>query len=605
MSSASILSVRPSREILDEARRRAERVALGLYPHQVEGVAFLLGRRRAILADDMGLGKTRQSIIALREAEPEGPYLVVCPASVKRNWGREIETAVPGASVHVIGDSPEADFRGWVIVNYDVLKKHVGALAKLPWAGLIFDEAHYLKNHTSQRSKHSRSLIESAASEPVVHCLTGTPLTNRPRDLFPLLQLVKHPLGKSFFSFSKKYCGGYDNGFGLVSDGASNLGELAVQLHGVMLRRTKDQVLDLPPKIRTYLDVDVPEGTATGEMRRVVESLILSRSRQIGGEDRASSDRGANRDRIQLLALLTKARRKLAIAKVMGTIDFVRGVLDQGEKVIVFSSFDDPVQAFAKEFGDQAVVLTGATPTEKRQDLVDRFQNDPNVRVFVANLIAGGVGVNLTAATQVVFNDLDWVPANHWQAEDRAYRIGQTRIVQATYMIASGTVDEFIKSVLETKAAIVAAVIEGKVLNGEISRDILSDLEDTLSRLSPGLADAAAGADPAWVAEALRQAAAKYKAEHTSEASEGARASRPPLSAEAIELLAKVLSGPQETRFKVASSKGDKFYSINLVGQDADCSCPGFEYRGTCKHVVQLKTALSKGAPLPSGFSAA
>ena len=152
MSSASVLSVRPSREVLDEARRHAERVALGLYPHQVEGVAFLLGRRRAILADDMGLGKTRQSIIALREAEPEGPYLVVCPASVKRNWAREIEAAAPGADVHIIGDSPKADFRGWVVVNYDVLKKHVDALAKLSWTGLIFDEAHYLKNHTSQRS---------------------------------------------------------------------------------------------------------------------------------------------------------------------------------------------------------------------------------------------------------------------------------------------------------------------------------------------------------------------------------------------------------------------------------------------------------------------
>jgi SWI/SNF-related matrix-associated actin-dependent regulator 1 of chromatin subfamily A len=234
-----------------EALARAQRLAAGLFPHQVEGVAFLLGRRRAILADDMGLGKTRQSITAVREASPDGPWLVVCPASVKGNWAREIAAVRSDDPVAIVGPGPvpASAFRGWVIVNYDILARHVDALRALAWAGLVFDEAHYLKNHTSQRSRMARQLVEHA-SAATVHCLTGTPVTNRPRDLFPLLQVVGHPMARSFLSFAKRYCAAEHNGYGWVTDGASNLDELRVQLHGVMLRRTKDEVLDLPPKIR-------------------------------------------------------------------------------------------------------------------------------------------------------------------------------------------------------------------------------------------------------------------------------------------------------------------------------------------------------------------
>ena len=126
-------------------------------------------------------------------------------------------------------------------------------------------------------------------------------------------------------------------------------------------------------------------------------------------------------------------------------MDLVNGAVEQGEKVIVFSCFEEPVQQIVEAFRGSAVLLTGETPAEKRQAMVDRFQQDDRIRVFVANIIAGGIGTNLTAATQVVFNDLDWVPANHWQAEDRAYRIGQTRTVNVTYMVAADTIDDFVQ----------------------------------------------------------------------------------------------------------------------------------------------------------------
>jgi SWI/SNF-related matrix-associated actin-dependent regulator 1 of chromatin subfamily A len=587
---------------MEPALARAEDLSRGLFPHQIEGLAFLLARRRAILADEMGLGKTRQAIVALREAAPAGPYLVVCPASVKHNWQREIHAVAPDAAVRIVGGPSSATAApapgGWLIVNYDILGKHIDRLEAVPWAGIVFDEAHYLKNHTSQRSRLARRLADrpgATSAGPLVYALTGTPLTNRPRDLFPLLQLVDHPLGKSFLSFARRYCAAEHNGYGWVTDGASNLEELTVQLHGVMLRRAKEQVLSLPPKLRTWLPVEVPGGTGAQEVREALQLLLAPRAAQ-------------QRERDRLLALLTKARRKLAVAKTGHTIDLVEGAVAQGEKVLVFSCFDEPVRRLQTHFGDAAVLLTGATPTRKRQGLVDRFQKDDRVRVFVANILAGGVGLNLTAARQVVFNDLDWVPANHWQAEDRAYRIGQRGTVNVNYLVAAGTIDEFVSTQLEAKAQLVRAVVEGKALGGEVNGDILRDLERLLGALSPRLADLPGGLDDAEVERLLRQLAERYREEAAATGDGQAAVAQLPegVFRSAVLALAAALSGPRSERYRAeSSSRPGEFYELTVASGDVNCSCPGFEYRGMCRHARDLKSALAVGRELPAGYSAA
>ena len=580
----------------------ARHLAEGLFPHQVEGVAFLLGRRRAILADDMGLGKTRQAIVAMSEMAPTGPYLVVCPASVKRNWAREIEAVKPDAKVALVGpdDPPASDWSGWVVVHYDVLKKHLNALVLFDWAGIVFDEAHYLKNHTSQRSKYGRQIV-GAATDPVVYALTGTPMTNRPRDLFPLLQLANHAMGRSFLSFAKRYCDAYENGYGWVTDGASNLEDLTLQLRGVMLRRNKNEVLDLPPKLRSYLDVEIPEGTAQKETEQAFALLLQGRMAQHHGRESVSSRPGSNRGR--LIAMLSTLRRKLATAKTKATIEFVQNALDQGEKVLVFSCFDEPLKKIHAHFGEASVLLTGATPTDKRQSLVDRFQNEEGVRVFTANIQAGGVGLNLTAARQVVFNDLDWVPANHWQAEDRAYRIGQTGAVHVSYMVAQDTIDAFVQMVLETKTALVDNVIEGQALDQVGGGDVLGALEGLMGALSPQLADAPKGTlSHDQIRDLLHQARETYRAQQ-GDVSAGEK-SAPIIPEAAIEALIKVLSGPQKRFYRVASrskSRTGTFYEIAVDGADMICSCAGFEYRGMCSHARDLKAALASGGPLPVG----
>ena len=350
-----------------------------------------------------------------------------------------------------------------------------------------------------------------APADPAVYLLTGTPLTNRPRDLFALLQLVGHSLGRSFLSFAKRYCAAERNDFGWQTRGASNLEELTVQLHGVMLRRSKDQVLSLPPKLRTWLPVEAPKGTGVRDMRKVVELLIGERDLAPG------STIDQRRLRGRLLQAVTKARQKVAGVKVDATIDFVMGAVEQGEKVIVFSCFEEPMDKLAGAFGEQAVILTGKTPADKRQALVDRFQNDDRTRIFLANIIAGGIGTNLTAATQVVFNDLDWVPANHWQAEDRAYRIGQTCTVNVTYMVAADTMDDFVQSVLEKKGALVKAVVDGKALAPELSGDVLDELQRALRAVSSGFAESAHDTkkDDDLIQRLLRQARLDVDANRT------------------------------------------------------------------------------------------
>ena len=206
----------PSAEALVEAGRQVANAYPTLFAHQRAGVAFLLSRRRAILADDMGLGKSRQAIVALRESAPAGPYLVICPAGVKLNWQREIGLVEPTPDVHVVHSSREwRSGHRWTVVNYDLLGRLRADLQSVSWAGIVVDEAHYVKNDSARTTNVLRLLgadgrgSQQPVSDPeAVYLLTGTPMSNRPRDLFNLLRAVKHPLGQSFFSYAKRYCAG-------------------------------------------------------------------------------------------------------------------------------------------------------------------------------------------------------------------------------------------------------------------------------------------------------------------------------------------------------------------------------------------------------------
>jgi hypothetical protein len=226
---------------------------------------------------------------------------------------------------------------------------------------------------------------------------------------------------------------------------------------------------------------------------------------------------------------------------------------------------------------------------------------------LIANIIAGGTGLNLTAATQVVFNDLDWVPTNHWQAEDRAYRIGQTRTVNVTYFVARDTIDDFVQAVLETKAALVNAIVEGEALAPGSGGDVLDELQRVLHSITGGADPATSGEDDELIAQLLRRASDEFRTTHTAGAprTTAVRGEREfQALARALEGLVKVLAGPSARRFRTVSTshKGVE-YEIVAVDADVTCSCPGFEYRGQCRHARDVKAALAAGEPVPPQFT--
>src|SRR6476661_5395929 len=445
-----------------------------LYPHQADGVSFLISKGRAILGDDMGLGKTRQAIVGMQVAAPTGMVLVVCPASLKLNWRREIRMVDPTAKIEVLGivDGAQADPR-WVIVNYDLLARNAERLYEIQWAGVILDEAHFIKNN-SQRTSHCLKLLGVSNNDPVirprqVYLLTGTPLTNRPRDLFNLLRCVGHPAARSFLRFAKRYCDAYKNDYGWVTSGASNLEELNLLMKEVMLRRKKDEVLDLPPKIRSWVPLAVENAAAIKAQRSFAQWF-------------AASDASHPNDK-NFLAQLTKVRVALHKAKHRAVEERIRDVISTDRKVVLFTAFTDGLKKHKAVFSGECVTISGSDNAEQRMQAVDRFQNDPEVRVAICNIIAGGVGITLTAATHVIFQDLDWVPANHLQAEDRAYRMGQTERVTVEYMLADGTLDVFIAELLEAKLRLINAV----EADDAPSASVLDELYEKLRSLGPAL----------------------------------------------------------------------------------------------------------------------
>ena len=537
-----------------------DKITVGsLYPHQADGVAFLLSKKRAILADDMGVGKSRQAIVAMEAGCPDGTVLIVCPASLKLNWKREILMVDANASVEVLGvDKGETEAPRWIIINYDLLGKYADRLHAVEWAGVILDEAHFIKN-ASQRTSHCLKLlgVQAEARAPLigpdyVFLLTGTPMTNRPKDLFNLFRCVGHPAARSFLSFAKRFCDAYRNDYGWVTTGASNLDELNLLMKEVSIRRLKDDVLDLPPKVRSWVPVDI---SGSKVALNAIDGFLAWYS---------ETDPSKPND-TEFLSRLMKVRTALHKAKFNAVAERIKDVLATGEKVVVFTCFTDGIERHKKKLGDQAVTITGSVSSEKRMEAVDRFQSDPNVRVALCNIIAGGVGINLTAGTHVIFQDLDWVPANHAQAEDRCYRLGQDHRVTVEYFHADGTLDSYIATLLEQKMAMIAAVEADEIPD----QSILTEIQNGLRRLAPALME------EARAARATGDAAARIDAL--------AKATPKPSSKEEPLL---------ETGSWEFTSSRDPSASYQVTFGRAghlECSCPGFTYRGNCKHTREVR----------------
>ena len=431
--------------------------------HQKEAIKSLVENKKFILADDMGLGKTTSTIIAALETGAK-KVLIICPASLKINWQREIENYSNKPTSIIEGKKWEdGDF---IIINYDIIKnfhdekkKSDSVLLKTKFDLVIIDEAHYIQNKQAQRTKLINDFVSNVDR---LWLLTGTPITSRPINYFNLLNLIECPVAKNWMAYVKRYCNGFQFQAGRRKiwnvSGASNLEELRDRTAPLVLRRLKENVLDLPDKIITpvYLRLKSKE----------YESLM--------GEYYDWYDKNGESDSLTLqFTKLTKVRQVIAEEKVASTIEICENIVEQGKKVIVFTNFTKTLEMILEHFGKKAVRLDGQMSQKERQMSVDRFQNEEDVMVFVGNIKAAGVGITLTAGEAVVMNDLSFLPSDHSQAEDRSYRYGQKNNVLVYYPIFDNTVEGIIYDILKKKKDIFETVMGDKVDNGDYVQEIL------------------------------------------------------------------------------------------------------------------------------------
>lgn len=438
--------------------------------HQKIAIEKLAGSKRFILADDMGLGKTTSTIIAALETGVK-KILIICPASLKINWQREIENYTD-RSVYIAEGKNFSQEHDFVIVNYDILKnfydlkeKEKSEIYKSNFDLIIIDEAHYVQNGQAQRTKLVNSFVKSVDK---LWLLTGTPMTSRPMNYFNLLSLIESPVAQNWMAYAIRYCQGYQFKAGNRKvwnvTGASNLEELRDRTSRQVLRRLKTEVLDLPDKIISPVYLRLKSKLYEGLMGEYYDWY----------ENKTDESSSLT---VQFSKLM-KVRQVIAEEKINDTIELAQNIIDQGKKVIIFTNFTNTLNKIADHFGKQAVRLDGSTSKPMRQHAVDQFQDNEKITVFVGNLKAAGVGLTLTAAEAVIMNDLSFVPSDHSQSEDRAYRYGQKSNVSVYYPIFENTIEGAIYDILIKKKNIFETVMGDNLDKADFIEEVMNRINN-------------------------------------------------------------------------------------------------------------------------------
>jgi hypothetical protein len=481
---------------------------LDLMPHQGQVVAAAAaGHRTFLLADEPGLGKTAEALLAA-EAVNAYPLLVVVPNVVKTNWAREAARWTPHRRTTVVqGDGETADgFADIVVLNYEVLDRHLGWLGDFRFRGMVVDEAHFIKNKTSQRSQHVLALadrIRSHSARPLLMALTGTPLINDIDDFRAIWQFLgwiddSKPLDELVDALEDKGLTPADRGFYAAAR------QCVIDL-GIVRRRKLDVAADIPARRIADLPVELDgragrsiraaERDLAGRMMARYETALANRSSDAGDgsidhdlvrqvarwelKDATNAESGEN--------VFTMMRR-IGQAKAELAADYAAQLARSAGKVVFFAKHIDVMDAAEETFARQGVRFSSIrgdqTPTA-RQANIDAFVNDPDVAVAVCSLTAAGVGINLQVASNIVLAELSWTNAEQTQAIDRSHRIGQAEPVTAWRIIAAQTIDARIAELIDSKAGLAARALDGS--DEEVSSSADVQLEALVALLTDAL----------------------------------------------------------------------------------------------------------------------
>jgi SWI/SNF-related matrix-associated actin-dependent regulator 1 of chromatin subfamily A len=437
-----------------------------LFPYQLKGAEWLSRQEGALLADEMGLGKSAQAILACRATGAKAG-LVVCPAVVRVNWSREFDKFWfdhPPVTVIESGKDavPEA---GIVVCSYDALRspKLYAELMKREYDVLILDEAHYLKTPSAKRTRkvygHACDGKTGLASRAAhVWALTGTPAPNNATEIWTHLHALapsrlRNPATGntlSFTAFMHRYCVVVETVYGPKIVSGKNYDDLRARLDGFYLRREKSEVQkDLPPMVLTGVTVSA-------------DHLTPAVRKRLFGTERAEEVRRLAEAGMAIPddPHIAELRREIGEAKVPGVCAFVSEFLAETKrKLVVFAHHRNVMDHIEAQFPGTCVRIDGSTPPAQRTRAVDSFQDPDGPRLFLGQIVAAGTGITLTAASDVLFAELSWTPADNAQAAARVHRIGQARdSVLIRFTMLADTIDEAVTESLRRKTAMVRQV---------------------------------------------------------------------------------------------------------------------------------------------------
>ena len=437
-----------------------------LYPFQEQGVAFADAKKgRVLIADEMGLGKTVQALAYLQLHPKKRPVVIVCPASLKLNWMRETVRWIDYKKIEILAGKkthrPSGDI---IIINYDILYNWTAVLRQVKPQVIITDECHYYKNNSANRTKAVKMLAKKV---PHFIALSGTPIVNRPVEGFNAINIIDPTVLPSFWHFAERYCGATNNGFGWDFGGATNTEELHVKLvNSIMIRRKKKDVLkDLPDKSRAFIPFELDNYSEYQQ----VENNFINFVQQTKGTEAANRVAGAEH-----LAQIEELKQTAVRGKMKNVVGWIRNFLESSdEKLVVFATHRFVIDRLMKEFPNISVKIDGSVSAEQRDRNVLAFQRHENIRLFVGNIKAAGVGITLTAASNVAFIEFPWSPGELVQAEDRLHRIGQKESVTVYYLLADGTIEEKMAKMLDEKRIVLDKILDGEQTE---TRSLLSEL---------------------------------------------------------------------------------------------------------------------------------
>lgn len=471
-----------------------------LYPFQKEGVLKLFKfNGRALLADDMGLGKTIQSLIFLKYSKLY-PCLIICPASLKLNWKKEIMQwlQLPESDTYVAkGTTPSIVSARIMIINYDIVSTWMSYFVKSDFKLLILDEAHYVKNNDAQRTKVVKMIAKRI---PHVIAISGTAVVSKPIEIYNTISIINPKLFPSRWNFGHRYCNARHNGFGWSFNGISNSDELhSILKESLMIRRKKEEVLkELPDKTYTIIPIELDNYSeykrAEEDIYTYIKNELVIELQKI--ENDLRSDLQVTTDILQKDMIIEEKLEKisqaptlvqievlkqLAVKGILNTIfDWIDNFIESGEKLVLFAVHRWVIDALMKRYGKKVVRIDGSVPIEQRQQIVEKFQNDKNIRIFVGNIKAAGVGLTLTASNTVTFIEYPWTPGDLQQAEDRVHRIGQKNNVQIFYFVPENTVIVDILKLLSEKKKMIEAVLDGIPM--DVSLNIYTELLEIIKK---------------------------------------------------------------------------------------------------------------------------